>query len=307
MSVGVGTAPRSRVHGDSDPICSAAWARVDLAAVLGARDRLASIAAGDGMLLHTAGLGHGDPAVLLRRAAEAALMLAYARGGPVTNLNSPARPNAQHLLADATAYGRPLAPTQLVDELVRVLPGGPVRDRVLTPMWRAIRFAEMYHLQPAPVGMPLMCAEPGGRERPVPGGTGCYDPAAHVLRVAPTWAERGWRAPAGRVEPAHAERFVHLVNPLLVDVTGEDPDQMPGLCDRLDPGQHPGRLVLRVSGGQLSASIAALAGTAHRVIWLVPADDAGRRAAGVCLGTPDRDEGLWMLHRAARLAVAMLS
>jgi hypothetical protein len=264
---------------------------VDLATVLEARARLAGIAGGDGLLMHTTGLGPGDPRALARRAAEAALILAYAWGGPVTHVDSADRADAAHLVADAAAAGCPALSARLVSDLDRRLPDGPVRDRVLTPMWRAARFAESYGMRATPTGAVLLCAEPGGGERPEPGG-GCYDPAAPVLRA----------------RPAAGARLAGLLNPLMVDATAVDPRWLPAVCDRLDPAHRPGRLVVRVPAAGITAAAESLDGTGHRVVWLVAADEhTGRTAPGVCLGRADGGDGDWLPARAARVAAAMLS
>jgi hypothetical protein len=305
------TAPRLRARVSTG---STAPARVDLAAVHGARRQLAAVAAGHGLLLHTEDLGRasGDVVGVLRRAVEARLILAYASGGPVTHLDSPARPDTSHLLGDAAATDRPVSPVDLVEELIRAWPAGSVRTNLLAPMWRAAKFAQARRMRPdrIPPAAPLLCGRPGGEDREVPGGgPRRYDPAAHVLRL----------------DPANHEQAYCWVNPLLLDVTQQEPAALPELCEQLDPEHEPGRLILllrgpgHLAGPALAAGAAALRRSGRTVVWLVVADSerpeqlaplVAGAATGVCLGGPGPDDdgtGGWLRDRSAQLATALLS
>lgn len=280
-----------------------------LAAVYDARRRLAAIAAGNGLLVHAEGLGAGvrtrDAAAdLARRAAEASFLLAYANGRPVTHLDTATGPEVG-LMADGRAAAVGPAPSA---ELSRMLPSGAVQNNLMTPLWRATRFAAVYCVpRPLLATTPLRCAGPRG-DQPVPGGLRHYDPTAYVLALDQA------SAPGPGVD--------RLVNALLVDVSAEDPERLPQLYAWLDPDDQPGRLILRLRGSNQVVELLLASGTAalyrvHPVVWLVAGDQperlaplVARGANGVSLGGPGNANdgwGRWVFERSARPVAALLS
>ncbi|HKE98986.1 MAG TPA: 3-deoxy-7-phosphoheptulonate synthase class II [Actinomycetes bacterium] len=92
-----------------------------------------------------------------------------------------------------------------------------------------------------------------------------YDTSAHLL-----WAGDRTRQPGG----AHVEFLAGVHNPVAVKLgPGVAPDELVGLCARLDPGRAPGRLTLvsRLGAGRIAELlpplVRAVRAAGHPVVW----------------------------------------
>jgi 3-deoxy-D-arabino-heptulosonate 7-phosphate (DAHP) synthase class II len=276
------------------------------AEVLSARRRLAEIASGSAVLLHTHRLGQfvrtADHARdLLRRVAQARMILGYGLGAAVSHVDTvadwacgPRGDDPATLIRDVAATGRHRdSDVVLAEELAGEPALGDRHDEVLRYLLRATKFVRACTSGPVPDRAPLVCRPAGGAAVSPTGAVPGYDPSAHLL----------WVGSPDRLSARSAGRLGRLANPLVLDIG--DRAAVPrtvALCEQLDPDRWPGRLVLRVplpGPGDASADLAArLDAAGHQTVWLVqPERGPAERLGGIYVdGDPDTPADPYRRH-----------